>query len=142
MRTYELRGWTFFESRVIDGKGTGTIPRTNKWAIEDRYPPIDPGTLNVIVVDKDALSDSGEIGELEQVLYRNRSAPCSPNIFCEQLDARQLHADQTGVRLFTSGKDQPFVKKKYRETYEKFLRTQVWDVSGLNVGAELSLIHI
>ena len=92
---------------------------------------------SVIVVDNDSLSGSGELKRLtESTLCRNRSAPCSPNIFCEQLDAMQVHADQTGVRLFTSGKDQPFVKDKYEETYKKFLKTQVWDVSGLNVGTE------
>mgnify|MGYP003312546871 CR=1 FL=1 len=136
---------------MIDGKGTGAIPRTNNWVIMDFPRDIDPGTLNVIVVDNDSLSGSGELKFtdsrgfslrglcnqwLQRTLCRNRSAPCSPHIFCEQLDAMQVHADQTGVRLFTSGKDQPFVKDKYEETYKKFLKTQVWDVSGLNVGTE------
>ena len=60
LRTYELRGWTLFESRVIDGKGAGTIPNEMGWKCTslNRYDndgcirdeATDFGSMNVLVV--------------------------------------------------------------------------------------------
>ena len=66
-RKYDLRGWTLFESRVIDGKGTGAIPDSNDWKVGHPWSGIDPGTLNVIVKERAWLAHSCSIlGRMSQ----------------------------------------------------------------------------
>ena len=113
LRTYDLRGWTLFESRVIDGKGTGTIPKAMGWRGKNHEDhEVDFGSMNVLVV-------RGEIGSQMNMSYSvsgllglcaQRSVPCKPDRFRGELEERRCSAEIKGQRLFTSGKDQPFVQ--------------------------------
>jgi hypothetical protein len=70
------------------------------------------------------------------VLRQGRGKPCSYGRFCEELDKRQSLASARKVNLFTSGKDQPFVKTKYEATYKKLLEAPVWNMSHQGIDAD------
>ena len=119
LRTYDLRGWTLFESRVIDGKGTGTIPKAMGWrGVNPYYDWVDFGSMNVLVVHEkiDPPHHSPSLDECKKYisellgLCAQRSVPCKPDRFRGELEERRCSAEIKGQRLFTSGKDQPFVQ--------------------------------
>ena len=123
LRTYDLRGWTLFESRVIDGKGTGTIPKAMGWQGEDtRCREVDFGSMNVLVVHNKILPRPGPHFNMFDLVHisflvsellnccAQRSVPCKPDRFRGELEERRCSAEIKGQRLFTSGKDQPFVQ--------------------------------
>ena len=122
LRTYDLRGWTLFESRVIDGKGTGTIPKAMGWQgsampSSSSLASVDFGSMNVLVVREKIFPPAGNGGRAcrEYVsellgLCAQRSVPCKPDRFRGELEERRCSAEIKGQRLFTSGKDQPFVQ--------------------------------
>ena len=120
LRTYDLRGWTLFESRVIDGKGTGTIPKAMGWRGEnDSYQEVDFGSMNVLVVheeifpprqDRSWESDCKKYVSELLGFCAQMSVPCKPDRFRGELEERRCSAEIKGQRLFTSGKDQPFVQ--------------------------------
>ena len=126
LRTYDLRGWTLFESRVIDGKGTGTIPKAMGWrgknvstlGFGNGIDEVDFGSMNVLVVhekifpphhDPSLFACAEYVSELLGFCAQ-RSVPCKPDRFRGELEERRCSAEIKGQRLFTSGKDQPFVQ--------------------------------
>ena len=98
-----------------------------------------PGAYNVFVLEKD-LFDM----DYWRCLKSGRRPPCHPSRFCEELAQRQQLADRNNVRLFTNGKDHPFVEKKYKETYQKFLQTDLYNFSSMALSdsymSELSVV--
>jgi hypothetical protein len=155
LRTYILRGWTLFESDVIDGKGVGTIPASRGWncRVEDFAPShlsgkiVDFGSLNVLVVEPEqgfwfyrhfcgeGFGDFRHSEFIKQMEFcvSARSAPCPPAQFCRDLEERRQNAEKLNLMLFTSGKDQPFVTKKYEATYKMMTETAMWDCSNVGV---------
>ena len=118
LRTYDLRGWTLFESRVIDGKGAGTIPKAMGWkGCNEQSNVVDFGSMNVLVVHEKIFPphhgpsfDAWDCTSELLGLCAQRSVPCKPDRFRGELEERRCSAEIKGQRLFTSGKDQPFVQ--------------------------------
>jgi hypothetical protein len=138
LRTYDLRGWTLFESRVIDGKGTGTIPKAMGWlGLTAAFKATDFGSMNVLVVHEKIfpLHHGHSHSETSELLAccAQRSVPCKPDRFRGELEERRCSAEIKGQRLFTSGKDQPFVQDKYEATYKMMTQTTTWNCSNLRV---------
>jgi len=123
------------------------IPGAIGWkCMNKKVEVVDFGSLNVLVVN----DDNDDVVKLWNVTddwtkpYKQvdvllaccaqRSAPCHPDSFCAELEERRLRAEAEGQRLFTSGKDQPFVKDKYEATYKMLAQTEVWNCSCLGVG--------
>ena len=107
VRTYHMRGWTEFEKRIIDCKGTFN------------------GLLRTTVVlpegfDADC-SDLDTVRRFHKVRGHEtdfKGPPLNPSRFNEKL--RQLHevAQGNGVRLFTNGlEDMDLVRRKYADSY-------------------------
>ena len=48
-----------------------------------------------------------------------RDPPCTPEQFAEELEKREVRATNKGVKLFTSGSDQPFVLDKYKKAFKE-----------------------
>lgn len=103
VRTYHLRGWTFFEMTIIDGKSPEPLLQTN------------------IVLGDDFDIDCSEetMLELFDNHARNKAGPpISPARFNSKLQALEEIAKGKGVLLFTNGlADMELVKKKYADSY-------------------------
>jgi len=115
-RKYDDRGWTFFESCVIDGKEASD---------KDGF-----GRLNIITVDDDFDPD-GEMSRgfsfIEQFAFRKRMPIRTPEDFEMQLKERGRRAMDKGVNLFTSGSDQPFILKKYASCFKELAAAENLD---------------
>jgi len=104
LRGYGDRGWTFFESIIVDSKA---------------------GMYNVLCWSNDTPDDALEGSEgsegwafLERLTPKPpRLLPLTPADFEAQLEERRQLASQRGVPLFTNGKDNKFVPRKYEETF-------------------------
>uniref|UniRef100_A0A7S4UYR3 Uncharacterized protein n=1 Tax=Alexandrium monilatum TaxID=311494 RepID=A0A7S4UYR3_9DINO len=101
LRGYDDRGWTKFESDVIDAKSQS---------------PKDPyGELNVLTF---TMPPGPWLTAAFSVLsHSKRRPPVTPERFELELKERGQKAQEKGVDLFTNGKDQPFILDKYREAF-------------------------
>jgi len=130
-RSYDARGWTFFESVIIDSKA---------------------GQGNVIRWVADAQDHEHQVAEgwtFLQPLFRNhvgpwRHLPLSPSAFEERIEERRQAAKEKGFALFTNGKDNAFVPKKYADTFEVILggRSRRYTHSGLDDQRTLQLCTV
>jgi len=138
-RKYDDRGWTLFESTVINGKGKGQIAEGRK------------ANCNVICVEEefderrfDMTWCNQQVGKLDKVGYvgkgnnirlhrtcarfievdlqKSRGAPLTPSHFNDELAKRGQNAAKKGVNLFTSGKDQPFIITKYEDAFKELCK--------------------
>mmetsp|Transcript_16792 Transcript_16792/g.52673 ORF Transcript_16792/g.52673 Transcript_16792/m.52673 type:complete len:408 (-) Transcript_16792:590-1813(-) len=96
-RTYDDRGWTKFESDVIDSKPPAAQDVT--------------GEFNVLTISSPGCSD------LWQLAKNQRRPPVTPTRFRSEMEDRRKRAEAKNVRLFTNGKDQEFLETKYDETF-------------------------
>lgn len=96
-RTYDDRGWTKFESDVIDSKPGP------EWH----------GEPNVITCS--SMTDT----DLKAMSKCQRRPPVTPSRFKAEMEERRQRAVGKGVNLFTNGKDQAFLEDKYTETFAK-----------------------
>mmetsp|Transcript_3769 Transcript_3769/g.7517 ORF Transcript_3769/g.7517 Transcript_3769/m.7517 type:complete len:193 (+) Transcript_3769:422-1000(+) len=114
LRGYADRGWTFFESIIIDSKA---------------------GMYNVFCWNDDTPDDALEGSEgwafLQELIPKPpRLLPLTPADFEAQLEERRQRASQRGLPLFTNGKDNKFVPRKYEETFRAIQAGQCrnyWD---------------
>jgi len=129
IRKYEDRGWTFFESAIVDGKGGskkyGGLPSV--LTFDDTF-------------DAECESKTGT-DFLRQFSCFRRSPPLTPERFEQELEVRRKRAVEKHVTLFTNGKDQPFILEKYHEAYAEFTKstglaycnmTPIWNKAELN----------
>jgi len=102
-RKYEDRGWTLFESIVIDGKER------------------DADTTVLEVHKGDDLGEWGKRKscERQQREAEGRKPPMTPERFKKEMDKRKKKAESKGVPLFTNGRDQPFIMDKFVATFEE-----------------------
>lgn len=123
-RGYDDRGWTLFESKLIDGKASGVIADNHMNAVSTSITMLVNGHLNVLALDKEIDTKLSVDDFIKSGLRTGlRSPPTTPARFEEELEERQKRADGKGVNLFTSGKDQPFVIKKYQNSYAELTRS-------------------
>merc|ERR1712232_1317018 len=94
-RRYDDRGWTFFESCVLDGKGPSTIQAFNVITLDDDFDP-------------DAEKET-DVEFIHKFSHNKRMPIRTPEDFEQQLAERGIRTAKKGVNLFTSGKDQPFI---------------------------------
>jgi hypothetical protein len=102
-RTYDLRGWPFFESKVIDCKGTSTLPQSKGYKMKDKWgeprSPDNPGAWNVFVL----VGSEREKLAVDVVGCRSeREPPCNSSRFRQELAKRQKLAEERNVCLFTT----------------------------------------
>ena len=97
LRTYDDRGWTLYESILIDGKESSAI--IGLW-----------GEHNVLTLTDDFNPDDGSKQPKEFVkaaAESQRHAPCTPEKFAKRMNLRAERATGKGVKLFTNGTDVP-----------------------------------
>jgi hypothetical protein len=133
-RSFDDRGWTLFESIVIDGKG----PSSERHVFGER---------NVLTFSEFFNPETEETeGEAFVAKFsgNERRPPLTPERFQEELEKRRRRAKEKGVSLFTNGKDHPFVQKKYADVFEECIKTADFDFSSMGFGddelAELLLV--
>ena len=109
-RAYDDRGWTLFESIIIDGKAASQRLQLFNWL-----------TIDEKFGSQSRQNDRLSLGDhpIEYLARGTRTPPCTPERFKEMLDERQARANQKGVSLFTSGSDQPFVIDKFAAAFEE-----------------------
>jgi len=107
-RRYEDRGWTLFEECISDTKPK---PAHKVFVFDDSF---DPKT-----------KESAFHFFLSAI--KGQKPPCSAKRFVELLNIRKDRAEKRGLNLFTNGKDNPFVVRKYAEMW-----TELHKVYALN----------
>ena len=122
-RKYEDRGWTLFESILIDGKEPS--------AIIGGY-----GEHNVMTLADDFDLDAPHTGEefVSKCATAQRQPPCTPQRFAQLMQSRGESAIQKGVKLFTNGKDQPFLLETYHKAFLQQVRAEKLDYTSMNWG--------
>lgn len=147
-RKYEDRGWTLFESILIDGKAASVMLGET---------PNCAGHENVLVADKQYdpakfpdgvrlkhLAESGNCG----FENRRRSPPMTPERFKLEMEKRKSRAKSKGVPLFTNGSDQPFILDKYVAAFNQAVLSVRayefeylnWDLADIDCFADV-LVH-
>lgn len=119
-RRYDDRGWTLFESVVIDSKA---------------------GMQNVFCNEADDTEFTFQEGQgwefLKQFIpVRRRCLPLVPADFVEQLEDRRRLAAERGCPLFTNGKDNSFVPRKYEDVFQVILNARSRNYSGARLDDE------
>jgi len=121
-RKYDDRGWTLFESIIIDSKGnapTGcNYGHMNYLAIDDSFNP-DAGAQNIGV--KQVFS---ALTFMQGLVTSSRTPPQTPEAFGEEMRKRGNRAKAKNVNLFTNGSDQPFIMKKYEDAFNELVKTK------------------
>lgn len=113
-RTYDDRGWTLFESLLINGKGSA----------ETMHAIGGQGMDNILTFDDSFDPEVEPCHGYEFVVkfaHAQRLPPCTPERFQEEMMVREARAKAKGVDLFTNGKDHPFVLDKYAKAFEELL---------------------
>merc|ERR1712232_1222367 len=135
-RKYEDRGWTEFESIIIDSKG-GFF---NKFTIgEDFDPAADP--LSVPQPGESELRSQEDVPQLRHYkLWKGFAQarlrpPLTPAQFEARLDVMKTRAEERGLALFTNGKDHPFIIDKYKANFEnlQYIDMLMFEGSGSGV---------
>ena len=127
---YDDRGWTLFESILIDGKAPS--PKINE---KDR--DFNWGELNVVSFGDDfdpEAEDTHGWEFLQKFAKGERRPPCSPERFVRQMKAREQQAKDKKVDFFTSGADQDFVIQKYNKASEEQAQATKFDFSEMGWG--------
>merc|ERR1719235_1022373 len=60
-----------------------------------------------------------------------KQPPMTPQRFQTALKEREARAAERGVPLFTNGRDQPFVLKKFQKAYAELIHIESLDLSSL-----------
>ena len=122
-RKYEDRGWTLFESILIDGKE----PSQNMGLYGER---------NVMTLADDFDFDAAITGKefVSKCATAQRQPPSTPERFAQQMQSRGENAIQKGVKLFTNGKDQPFLLETYHKAFLQQVRAETLDYTKMNWG--------
>jgi len=112
LRTYDDRGWTLFESNIINGKEPAEEELTKMGNLS---------TLNTISFDK-TFDPKGEPSTGLKFVTKfatneHIDPPLTPDRFLEEMKIRQKRAETKGVTLFTDGGDKPFIIDKYKQSY-------------------------
>ena len=97
LRKYDDRGWTLYESILIDGKESSAIIGT--W-----------GEHNVLTLADDFDPEDGSKSGrdfIKAAAKSRRQAPCTPEKFAKLMNLRADRATGKGVKLFTNGTDVP-----------------------------------
>ena len=129
-RKYDDRGWTLFESILIDGKA----PSPKIFKGEDSY-----GDLNVLTCG-DNFDHEAEPAQGFEFLKKfglgERRPPCVPERFERQMQLRGKQAEDKGVDLFTSGADLDLVRDKYKKAFAEQVQAEKFDFEDKGWGDE------
>jgi len=126
LRGYDVRGWTKFESDIIDSKPPSL--HTDGVFME--------GELNVLTCAARRAGD-GSASHFTDCVRRDRRPLVCPARFERELAERKELAERRGVRLFTNGKDQPTILTKYRESFRQICRsTKMLVYTNMRIGPE------
>jgi len=122
-RKYDDRGWTFFESCIVDCK-----EKSDKDIM---------GELNVLTFD-DSFDPVGETetgkGFVKKFAMSKRQPPRTPEDFELALLERGQRAKDKGVDLFTSGRDQPFILDRFCSTFVELANAKQFDFTRMDWG--------
>jgi len=130
-RKYDDRGWTLFESIIIDGKASSPTLSQGK-------PPL-KGSYNFLVFDEKFDPDNETKQDtvfVHKFAIGHRAPPCTPQRFDQQMQKRKERAKSKNVHLFTSGKDQDFVTDKYAKAFKEQVSAKSFNFTGMNWGDE------
>lgn len=120
VRRYEDRGWTLFESVVIDAKeATG---QKGMWGF-NRLTFDDNLDLNKFIPGRN-LSEKQATDFMRKFSRVKRRPPLVPERFAEEMETRRRIADQRDVKLFTSGSDLQFVLSKYQDAFAELAKAK------------------
>ena len=122
-RKYEDRGWTLFESILIDGKESSTI--IGEYGEHNVMTLADDFDLAAPITGKEFVS---------KCATAQRLPPCTPQRFAQQMQSRGESAVQKGVKLFTNGKDQPFLVETYHKAFLQQVRAEKLIYMDMNWG--------
>ena len=125
VRTYHMRGWTEFEKRIIDCKGTFTDGH-QIW----RTTVVLPEGFDADCSDQVMESLFGVRGVKETNF---KGPPLKPSRFNEKLRQLDEVAQGNGVRLFTNGlEDMDLVRRKYADAYALLTQSTFLSYNGEN----------
>jgi hypothetical protein len=129
LRKYDDRGWTLFESNIINGKEPADD--------DSQTGMLKLSTLNIITFDnKDYNPLTEKATGLKFIAKFADTCHCDPPLtparFAEEMETRRLQSVQKGVPLFTDGKDKPFILSKFRDSYELLIQAEALRFMGLD----------
>jgi hypothetical protein len=125
VRKYDDRGWTLFESVVIDGKAGSEMIYCG---CEPQY-----NVLTVTNLDLDNELASG-FHFVKKFAMGERRPPCTPDRFAWEMEKRKTRAEHKGVQLFTNGKDQSFIVDKYSDAFLEQTRLRRYTCANMGWG--------
>ena len=130
-RKYDDRGWTLFESILIDGKSASSkLIATNCYGAAKM-------NLATFGLDFDYEHEVAiGLGFFEKFSKAQRRPPCTPARFVSEMKTREVRAKQKNVDLFTSGADHDFVIKKYKKAFAELVLAEEFDFFSMNWGDE------
>lgn len=127
-RKYDDRGWTLFESTIIDAAEPSEM-------IFFHHPDCLAvwGQLNNLSFGDEFHPDTEAAHDIEFVhkfCARVRRPPLTPQRFKEAMAVRRARAQDKSKSLFTNGKDQPFVLEKYATSFQQLIKTKRFELIG------------
>lgn len=97
------------------------------------------GALNVLTLGSDYDPDTEPTTGCDfarKYSKASRRPPLTPQRFGDEMKMREARAKERGVKLFTNGKDQPFVMNKYDRTFPELVATEQMVFVNMNWGPQ------
>lgn len=130
MRNYDDRGWTLFETVLIDGKNPS--PKI-------MYCGASLGESNVLTIGDDLDPEREKKTGFDFVCKFTKARfrpPRTPQQFENEMDLRWLRAIEKSVALFINMKDQSVLLETYTKAFKELTRTEKFDFKAMNWGDE------